>query len=162
MNFMRIWLVQVYWSLSIMRKFDIWKLHISLQILLVDSRSLLEYNNKCILNAINVSCSKLLKRRLQQDKVSCKSCVCCRATPPFLTCFSGTPLCCDSALNNAEVGRLAVRVSGLLHPTVPELQSAIQKAGKPIGHWLIVACCGGWLVERASIGSHREREEKEQ
>lgn len=42
---------------------------VSSQMLLVDSRSLLEYNNKCILNAINVSCSKLLKRRLQQDKV---------------------------------------------------------------------------------------------
>ena len=38
--------------------------------LIVDSRSFLEYNDRHITGAVNVCCSKLVKRRLQQDKVS--------------------------------------------------------------------------------------------
>ena len=39
------------------------------QVLIIDSRSFLEYNDYHIVGAINVCCSKLVKRRLQQDKV---------------------------------------------------------------------------------------------
>ncbi len=39
------------------------------QVLIVDSRSFLEYNDLHIQGAVNVCCSKLVKRRLQQDKV---------------------------------------------------------------------------------------------
>ena len=35
----------------------------------MDSRSFLEYNDRHITGAVNVCCSKLVKRRLQQDKV---------------------------------------------------------------------------------------------
>ncbi|XP_078664265.1 uncharacterized protein LOC144907274 [Branchiostoma floridae x Branchiostoma belcheri] len=38
--------------------------------LLIDSRSFLEYNTSHVLNSVNICCSKLMKRRLQQDKVS--------------------------------------------------------------------------------------------
>ncbi|XP_006031853.1 dual specificity protein phosphatase 16 [Alligator sinensis] len=39
------------------------------QLLLIDSRPFVEYNTSHILDAININCSKLMKRRLQQDKV---------------------------------------------------------------------------------------------
>ncbi|XP_053574883.1 dual specificity protein phosphatase 16 [Bombina bombina] len=39
------------------------------KVLLIDSRPFVEYNNAHILDAININCSKLMKRRLQQDKV---------------------------------------------------------------------------------------------
>ncbi|KAL0964897.1 hypothetical protein UPYG_G00274090 [Umbra pygmaea] len=38
-------------------------------VLLIDSRPFVEYNSAHILEAVNVNCSKLMKRRLQQDKV---------------------------------------------------------------------------------------------
>lgn len=40
--------------------------------LIIDSRSFLEFNTCHIVNAVNVCCSKLVKRRLQHDKVSIK------------------------------------------------------------------------------------------
>ncbi|XP_034296270.1 dual specificity protein phosphatase 16 [Pantherophis guttatus] len=39
------------------------------KLLLIDSRPFVEYNMSHILEAINIHCSKLMKRRLQQDKV---------------------------------------------------------------------------------------------
>uniref|UniRef100_A0A8C0VG09 Dual specificity phosphatase 16 n=1 Tax=Cyanistes caeruleus TaxID=156563 RepID=A0A8C0VG09_CYACU len=39
------------------------------KLLLIDSRPFVEYNTSHILDAINVNCSKLMKRRLQQDKI---------------------------------------------------------------------------------------------
>ncbi|NWY71519.1 DUS16 phosphatase, partial [Erithacus rubecula] len=39
------------------------------RVLLIDSRPFVEYNTSHILDAININCSKLMKRRLQQDKV---------------------------------------------------------------------------------------------
>ena len=39
------------------------------QVLIIDSRSFLEYNTAHISEAVNVCCSKLVKRRLQHDKV---------------------------------------------------------------------------------------------
>ncbi|NXP51534.1 DUS16 phosphatase, partial [Heliornis fulica] len=39
------------------------------KLLLIDSRPFVEYNMSHILDAININCSKLMKRRLQQDKV---------------------------------------------------------------------------------------------
>ncbi|XP_007425972.1 dual specificity protein phosphatase 16 [Python bivittatus] len=39
------------------------------KLLLIDSRPFVEYNMSHILEAININCSKLMKRRLQQDKV---------------------------------------------------------------------------------------------
>lgn len=39
-------------------------------ILIIDSRSFLEYNTKHISRAVNVNCSKIVKRRLQQNKIS--------------------------------------------------------------------------------------------
>ncbi|RLW01808.1 hypothetical protein DV515_00007748 [Chloebia gouldiae] len=39
------------------------------KLLLIDSRPFVEYNTCHILDAININCSKLMKRRLQQDKV---------------------------------------------------------------------------------------------
>ncbi|XP_066525427.1 dual specificity protein phosphatase 16 [Hoplias malabaricus] len=39
------------------------------RVLLIDSRPFVDYNASHILEAINVNCSKLMKRRLQQDKV---------------------------------------------------------------------------------------------
>ncbi|KAI1301713.1 Dual specificity protein phosphatase 8 [Halotydeus destructor] len=41
-------------------------------VLIVDGRSFLEYNTSCIRYAISVCSSKIIKRRLQQDKVSVK------------------------------------------------------------------------------------------
>ncbi|MBN3281213.1 DUS16 phosphatase, partial [Polyodon spathula] len=38
--------------------------------LVIDSRTFSEYNSSHVLNSVNVCCSKLVKRRLQQDKVS--------------------------------------------------------------------------------------------
>lgn len=39
-------------------------------VLIIDSRSFLEYNTCHVSYAVNVCCSKIVKRRLQQDKVS--------------------------------------------------------------------------------------------
>jgi dual specificity MAP kinase phosphatase len=39
-------------------------------ILIIDSRSFLEYNTSHVSYAVNVNCSKIVKRRLQQNKVS--------------------------------------------------------------------------------------------
>ncbi|XP_041111228.1 dual specificity protein phosphatase 16 [Polyodon spathula] len=39
------------------------------RVLLIDSRPFVEYNTSHILEAVNINCSKLMKRRLQQDKV---------------------------------------------------------------------------------------------
>ncbi|XP_062338570.1 dual specificity protein phosphatase 16 [Osmerus eperlanus] len=39
------------------------------RVLLIDSRPFVDYNCSHILEAVNVNCSKLMKRRLQQDKV---------------------------------------------------------------------------------------------
>ncbi|NXO00409.1 DUS16 phosphatase, partial [Rhinopomastus cyanomelas] len=39
------------------------------KLLLIDSRPFVEYNTSHILDAININCSKLMRRRLQQDKV---------------------------------------------------------------------------------------------
>ncbi|XP_055973942.1 dual specificity protein phosphatase 16 [Sorex fumeus] len=39
------------------------------KVLLIDSRPFVEYNTSHILEAVNINCSKLMKRRLQQDKV---------------------------------------------------------------------------------------------
>ncbi|MED6233963.1 Dual specificity protein phosphatase 16 [Ataeniobius toweri] len=39
------------------------------QVVLIDSRPFVDYNTSHILEAVNVNCSKLMKRRLQQDKV---------------------------------------------------------------------------------------------
>ena len=39
-------------------------------ILIIDSRSFLEYNTCHVLHAVSVCCSKIVKRRLQQDKVN--------------------------------------------------------------------------------------------
>lgn len=39
------------------------------QVVLIDSRPFVDYNSSHILEAISVNCSKLMKRRLQQDKV---------------------------------------------------------------------------------------------
>uniref|UniRef100_A0A4W3IIC6 Dual specificity phosphatase 16 n=1 Tax=Callorhinchus milii TaxID=7868 RepID=A0A4W3IIC6_CALMI len=39
------------------------------RVLLIDTRSFVEYNASHILDAMNINCSKLMKRRLQQDKV---------------------------------------------------------------------------------------------
>jgi hypothetical protein len=39
-------------------------------ILIIDSRSFLEYNTSHISYAVNVNCSKIVKRRLQQNKIS--------------------------------------------------------------------------------------------
>ncbi|XP_013784685.1 dual specificity protein phosphatase 16-like [Limulus polyphemus] len=41
-------------------------------VLIIDSRSFLEYNTNHVASAVNVCCSKLVKRRLQQDKISVK------------------------------------------------------------------------------------------
>ncbi|XP_076305895.1 uncharacterized protein LOC143222795 [Tachypleus tridentatus] len=41
-------------------------------VLIIDSRSFLEYNTYHVASAVNVCCSKLVKRRLQQDKISVK------------------------------------------------------------------------------------------
>ncbi|XP_013794577.1 uncharacterized protein LOC106478568 [Limulus polyphemus] len=41
-------------------------------VLIIDSRSFLEYNTCHVASAVNVCCSKLVKRRLQQDKISVK------------------------------------------------------------------------------------------
>ncbi|MGH0146123.1 UNVERIFIED_CONTAM: hypothetical protein FKN15_056641 [Acipenser sinensis] len=38
--------------------------------LVIDSRTFSEYNSSHVLSSVNVCCSKLVKRRLQQDKVS--------------------------------------------------------------------------------------------
>ncbi|KAM9223496.1 dual specificity protein phosphatase 8 [Leptosomus discolor] len=38
--------------------------------LVIDSRSFVEYNSWHVLSSVNICCSKLVKRRLQQDKVS--------------------------------------------------------------------------------------------
>ncbi|CAG0919770.1 unnamed protein product [Notodromas monacha] len=40
------------------------------QVLVVDSRSFLEFNDLHIVGAVNVCCSKLVKKRLQQETVS--------------------------------------------------------------------------------------------
>ena len=40
-----------------------------LQTMVIDSRSFLEYNTSNVQQSVNVCCSKLVKRRLQQDKV---------------------------------------------------------------------------------------------
>lgn len=37
--------------------------------LLIDGRSFMEYNNSHVVNSVNISCSKLIKRRLQTNKV---------------------------------------------------------------------------------------------
>lgn len=42
----------------------------SQNVLIIDSRSFLEYNTCHVIDAINVCCSKIVKRRLQQDKVN--------------------------------------------------------------------------------------------
>ncbi|XP_075704525.1 dual specificity protein phosphatase 16 [Rhinoderma darwinii] len=39
------------------------------KVLLIDSRPFVDFNSSHILDAININCSKLMKRRLQQDKV---------------------------------------------------------------------------------------------
>ncbi|KAK2193171.1 hypothetical protein NP493_14g04059 [Ridgeia piscesae] len=39
------------------------------EVLVIDSRSFLEYNSCHIVDSVNVCCSKLVKRRLQQGKV---------------------------------------------------------------------------------------------
>lgn len=39
------------------------------RVVLIDCRPFVDYNTSHILEAINVNCSKLMKRRLQQDKV---------------------------------------------------------------------------------------------
>lgn len=39
------------------------------RVVLIDSRPFVDYNASHILEAVNVNCSKLMKRRLQQDKV---------------------------------------------------------------------------------------------
>ncbi|XP_029108168.1 dual specificity protein phosphatase 16 isoform X1 [Scleropages formosus] len=39
------------------------------RVLLIDSRPFVDYNTWHILEAVNINCSKLMKRRLQQDKV---------------------------------------------------------------------------------------------
>ncbi|KAK2715463.1 hypothetical protein QYM36_010173 [Artemia franciscana] len=39
-------------------------------VLIIDSRSFLEYNDGHIVGSVNVNCSKIVKRRLQQEKVS--------------------------------------------------------------------------------------------
>ncbi|XP_043939277.1 dual specificity protein phosphatase 8-like [Protopterus annectens] len=44
--------------------------HRSEEVLVVDCRTFTEYNTLHIIKSINVCCSKLLKRRLQQDKVT--------------------------------------------------------------------------------------------
>ncbi|RWS09296.1 Dual specificity protein phosphatase 8-like protein [Dinothrombium tinctorium] len=41
-------------------------------VLIIDSRSFLEYNTSHIRSAVNVCCSKIVKRRLQHDKISIK------------------------------------------------------------------------------------------
>ncbi len=38
--------------------------------LLIDSRSFLEYNTSHVVNSVNVGCSKIVKRRLEQNKLS--------------------------------------------------------------------------------------------
>ncbi|XP_022079170.1 uncharacterized protein LOC110973046 isoform X2 [Acanthaster planci] len=38
--------------------------------LLIDSRSFLEYNTSHIVNSVNIGCSKIVKRRLEQNKLS--------------------------------------------------------------------------------------------
>lgn len=40
------------------------------RLLVIDSRTFSEYNASHVHGAVNVCCSKLVKRRLQQDKVS--------------------------------------------------------------------------------------------
>ncbi|CAL8376122.1 unnamed protein product [Arctogadus glacialis] len=40
------------------------------RLLVIDSRTFSEYNASHVQGALNVCCSKLVKRRLQQDKVS--------------------------------------------------------------------------------------------
>lgn len=39
------------------------------RVVLIDCRPFVDYNTSHILEAVNVNCSKLMKRRLQQDKV---------------------------------------------------------------------------------------------
>lgn len=39
------------------------------RVVLIDSRSFVDFNSSHILDAVNVNGSKLMKRRLQQDKV---------------------------------------------------------------------------------------------
>ncbi|XP_078272848.1 dual specificity protein phosphatase 16 [Rhinoraja longicauda] len=39
------------------------------KVLVIDSRSFVEYNASHLLDAVNINCSKLMKRRLQHDKV---------------------------------------------------------------------------------------------
>ncbi|CAG0904213.1 unnamed protein product [Darwinula stevensoni] len=41
-------------------------------LLIIDSRSFVEYNDAHITGAVNVCCAKMFKRRLQQDKISVK------------------------------------------------------------------------------------------
>lgn len=38
--------------------------------LVIDSRSFVEYNRGHVLSSVNICCSKLVKRRLQQGKVT--------------------------------------------------------------------------------------------
>jgi len=46
--------------------------HNTRKVRLIDCRSFLEFNDNHIIGAVNICCSKLIKRRLQQDKISLK------------------------------------------------------------------------------------------
>lgn len=76
--------------------------------LVIDSRSFVEYNSWHVLSSVNICCSKLVKRRLQQDKVSITELIqpaskmkvlnfafLCPRGPRFLL------LCCRSSDNRA-------------------------------------------------------------
>ncbi len=52
------------------------------QVRLIDCRSFLEYNDNHIVGAVNICCSKLIKRRLQQEKVINHSCL-------LRSCYTG-------------------------------------------------------------------------
>lgn len=79
------------------------------RLLVIDSRTFSEYNASHVYGAVNVCCSKLVKRRLQQDKVSVTELLQPNGKVKVSSVCLGE---CVDSLRNQGIGELLVTSKG--------------------------------------------------
>ncbi|KAI0228970.1 Dual specificity protein phosphatase 8 [Lamellibrachia satsuma] len=136
------------------------------EVLIIDSRSFLEYNSCHIVDSVNVCCSKLVKRRLQNGKVLVTELL-SQACHHIKLVPRSRIVVYDQCTSDPLVLSSDCFLSVLLHRLVSvffsiELLRDITLVCAPCGRALVYAPCGRALVYapcgralRGSSGDHR-------
>jgi len=114
------------------------------KVLIIDSRSFLEFNDFHVVGAVNVCCSKLVKRRLQHDKVSVKDFL-------LYSCHIEVDESSDVIVyDQSSVSTASVAVDSFLHVLLQKLVHVFRRVFLLSGGFLAFQACHRDLCEDKS------------